>query len=91
MNKSSLLLELLIKKPCKECLVKPCCKTMCISLYKWRVKHRLLIKLNCIIISILGCIGMTGLIAFELVGIMSKDSANFYANIIRNVVEENSI
>lgn len=89
MNKSSFLVEILIKKPCKKCLVQPCCITKCNDLYKWYVRHRILIELNDIIIAILAIISMIYLLVLNWIGILSEDSANFYADKIKKVVDKN--
>lgn len=89
MNKSSFLVEIFIKKPCKRCLVQSCCITKCNDLYKWYVKYRIFIELNDIIITIFGVTSMMYLIVLNWIGILSEDSANYYAGKIKKIIDKN--
>jgi hypothetical protein len=89
MKKKSLLVELIFKKPCKKCLVQPCCEKGCDDLDKWYEKYDVLIVLNDLIMLLLGTICLLFLGALTMSKILRMDKAVMIADKIEKLVEKN--
>lgn len=90
-HKKVSLLEIFIKKPCNECLVKACCTYTreCDELYRWYHKYRFFIEINELSLLIFGVTIMVLITIFDWIGIVDKKSAQSCANKIAKLVEEN--
>jgi hypothetical protein len=89
MDKSVFLLELFIKKPCKNCLVQACCTSRCIELHEWYSKNNFLVKLNELLMLAFGLVTIVWVVILEKIRIINKDIANSFIKKVEKVVDRN--